>query len=350
MLASGLMFAVLACTPVPAELVVVAPAAKPEPAPVFVEAQPLSCDGTLAAIIGDRTVPMAAFEHIYALKQLKYRDRDREIPKSADARYHQSISERVIYQEILALEAAKLGIEYEQAALEQREQAQKRGIKDWEQHLRRRGESEESLRALYIAELRERAILEATGALTIGDDEIAAEYEKLAPGYVADAPRVRAAHILVRIEEYATQAEALAAAEAIYQLAIQPDVDFAQLANERSEGPSASKGGELGIFTANRMVEEFSRAAFALKPGEVSRPVKTKFGYHVIKVYGAWGPGQLPREALEPLIVERLAERKLHSGRDQLEARLLAEYQPIDCIRLLAESRGLVWPSDAMGS
>jgi hypothetical protein len=54
----------------------------------------------------------------------------------------------------------------------------------------------------------------------------------------------------------------------------------------------------------------------------------------------------LPFEALEPQIRERLAARKLHAGRRELEARLLEEYKPTNCIRLLAESLGLGWPEE----
>jgi hypothetical protein len=94
-----------------------------------------------------------------------------------------------------------------------------------------------------------------------------------------------------------------------------------------SEGPSARKGGDLGIFSADRMVEEFSDAAFVLEPGQVSKPVKTKFGYHIIKVFGKYPPGDLPREALEDQIVERLSARKLHQGRRDLKEKLMATYE-----------------------
>ena len=61
--------------------------------------------------------------------------------------------------------------------------------------------------------------------------------------------------------------------------------DFAKVADELSKDP-ASKGGELGWFTKDRMVPEFADAAFKLKPGEISEPVKTQFGWHIIQVEG----------------------------------------------------------------
>ncbi|MCA9685099.1 MAG: peptidylprolyl isomerase [Myxococcales bacterium] len=178
-----------------------------------------------------------------------------------------------------------------------------------------------------------------------GEAEVAEEYEKIKPNYTKDKERIRAAHILVRVgpeerpnvgepvaeptEEQKKQweAEALKKAEEIYAKATAEGADFSQLAIDSSEGPSARKGGDLGIFSADRMVDEFSDAAFQLEPGEVSKPIKTKFGFHIIKVYGKYPPGELPLEALRDQIEERLAARKLHQGRRDLKEELLAKYE-----------------------
>ena len=86
---------------------------------------------------------------------------------------------------------------------------------------------------------------------------------------------VRARHILVASEEEAKAAIAEIAGGA----------DFADVATERSTGPSSDKGGDIGYFTRDAVVPEFADAAFALQPGEVSEtPVETSFGWHVIKV------------------------------------------------------------------
>jgi parvulin-like peptidyl-prolyl isomerase len=307
-------------------------------------ALPALPDGPVATVNGT-DITSAQFHAIYDLKLQKYADRGREIPKTADRRYRKSIVDRLIYHEILNQEAKKRGLDYDKDALAQREEAQKRGIKEWDKHLRRRGESEQSLRELYIAELLERAILEADGTLTVTPAEIAEEYEKVKPNYTKDKERIRAAHILVRVgpEELPAPGEpipeptdeqkkqwedaALAKANEIYAKVTAEGADFGAIAIEVSEGPSARKGGDLGIFSADRMVEEFSDAAFVLEPGQVSKPVKTKFGYHIIKVFGKYPPGDLPREALEDQIVERLSARKLHQGRRDLKEKLMATYE-----------------------
>lgn len=66
-------------------------------------------------------------------------------------------------------------------------------------------------------------------------------------------------------------------------LALTKGKDFAELARKFSKCSSAKAGGDLGIVVQGRTVEEFEDAAFGLKVGEVSRPVRTKFGYHIIK-------------------------------------------------------------------
>ncbi len=67
--------------------------------------------------------------------------------------------------------------------------------------------------------------------------------------------------------------------------ALDGGADFAELAQEHSTGPSGPKGGDLGYFARSEMVEPFSKAAFAMEPGQVTpEPVQTQFGWHVIKV------------------------------------------------------------------
>jgi parvulin-like peptidyl-prolyl isomerase len=306
-------------------------------------------DGPVAKV-GDVEISNKMFRDVYDLKVKKYTDRGREIPTSADRRYRKSIVERLIYQQVLEQEAKKLGVDYDPKALEERQAQQKRGIRDWEKHLGRRGETEDSLEAMYIAELREKAILDKLGKLEVTEDEIDADYEKIKANWVSDKPRVRASHILIPVgprdrlrrskddpepsdeEKAKWEEEAKAKAEELYKLATAPDADFAAIAREHSTGPSAGKGGDIGIFTADRMAEEFSNVAFKMNAGDISKPVKTKFGYHIIKVTGKWPPGGLPKEALRDQIVNRLQQRKLHQGRRELKEELLGKYEIVDNI------------------
>ncbi len=88
------------------------------------------------------------------------------------------------------------------------------------------------------------------------------------------ASKVHAAHILVKTEQ-----------EAFGLLFdINRGKSFEDAAKEKSLCPSGKKGGDLGLFGRGQMVKEFEAAAFSMKPGEVSKPVKTQFGWHIIKV------------------------------------------------------------------
>jgi peptidyl-prolyl cis-trans isomerase C len=85
---------------------------------------------------------------------------------------------------------------------------------------------------------------------------------------------VHARHILVATEDEAKAIEA----------ELKKGADFAALAKEKSKDPGAADGGDLGYFTKDQMVPEFSDVAFKLDKGKVSDPVKTQFGWHIIKV------------------------------------------------------------------
>lgn len=95
--------------------------------------------------------------------------------------------------------------------------------------------------------------------------------------------QVKARHILLKIDGKDEKA-VLAEAEKIRKTLTRSN--FQSVAKKKSEGPSAPKGGDLGWFGRGRMVKEFEQAAFALKSGSISKPVKTKFGYHLILVEG----------------------------------------------------------------
>ena len=126
---------------------------------------------------------------------------------------------------------------------------------------------------LKLQALRDAYVAEKINA-DITDEKVKAQYDKLV-GSAAPQQEVRARHILVKTED---EAKAL-----IKEL--DGGGDFVELAKAKSTGPSGPNGGDLGYFTRGRMVPSFEKAAFALKPGEHTKePVKSQFGYHVIKV------------------------------------------------------------------
>jgi len=116
-------------------------------------------------------------------------------------------------------------------------------------------------------------LLAAEGKAATTDENMKKVYEDAAK-QISGEQEVHARHILVETEDQAKKIEDQ----------LKKGADFAELAKKESKDPGASDGGDLGFFTKDQMVPEFSAVAFALEPGKISDPVKTQFGWHVIKV------------------------------------------------------------------
>lgn len=126
--------------------------------------------------------------------------------------------------------------------------------------------------------------------VTIGEADVRSYYE----AHKSEFEEAHARHILIRMQgspvtvkpgqKDLTEAEALAKAQDLRKK-ILAGGDFAAIATTESDDPqSAAKGGDLGFFKKGQMTPAFEEAAFALKPGEISEPVKSQLGYHLIKL------------------------------------------------------------------
>ncbi len=119
----------------------------------------------------------------------------------------------------------------------------------------------------------------------VSDEELQAYYDAHKESFQQEE-QVRARHILIALDETASPAEVKKAEKKIKGILAQArsGKNFAKLAEKYSEGPSAPSGGDLGWFGRGAMVPAFEKAAFALKKGKVSDPVRTQFGLHIIQV------------------------------------------------------------------
>ncbi len=123
---------------------------------------------------------------------------------------------------------------------------------------------------------------------------------------------VSARHILFKVAEDAddkTVEDARIKAQDVMEKAKSGE-DFAELAKTYSEGPSRDKGGQLGAFKKEAMVKPFSDAAFSMTVGDISAPVRTQFGWHIIKVEAHDEASTMPLEEASVQITEKLADRK----------------------------------------
>ncbi len=124
-----------------------------------------------------------------------------------------------------------------------------------------------------------------TDRVKVTDKEIA-QYYQAHEGAYRVPERVRVRHILIKLSPKASKEEvAKARKEALkIEKLAKSGKDFAKLAEKYSQGPSAKNGGDLGYFARGTMVKPFEDAVFSMKKGEISGPIRTRFGFHIIKV------------------------------------------------------------------
>jgi peptidyl-prolyl cis-trans isomerase D len=158
-----------------------------------------------------------------------------------------------------------------------------------------RRDEQRAIRYLLVetAKLRRLLPVEAT--------ELRAYYDEHKDEFL-EGEQANARHILIRVAPDADQvalAEAELLASGVAQIA-RSGADFAELAAKRSQDPgSKDSGGDLGWFARGRMVKEFEDAVFAAKPGEIVGPIRSQFGFHIIRVEGFRPAHQRPFEEVE---------------------------------------------------
>jgi peptidyl-prolyl cis-trans isomerase C len=174
------------------------------------------------------------------------------------------------------------------------QEALKRGIdKDAEYQKK----VEEFKKLTLIGQLLEKEI-ESKAKVT--EQDAKAYYEKH-KAELAAISQIKASHILVKTEAEAKKIEEM----------LKKGGNFAELAKKYSiDTGSAKNGGDLGYFSSGQMVPEFEQAAARLKPGEISEPLKTKFGYHLIKVADKRTGKPVEFEKVKNVLLQRLSAEK----------------------------------------
>ncbi len=179
------------------------------------------------------------------------------------------------------------------------------------------------------------AQLEGFGTLDVNEAQALEFYEQNRAFY-EQPEQVRASHILIRpdtsdpnIDPNAADAAAYAKVQELLEQ-IRQGADFAKLAMENSACPSSADGGDLGFGRRESWVKPFSDAAFALQPGQISDVVKTRFGYHIIKVTERKQAGLTPFDQVKDEIIRMLQARR--------EAELSSKY-----VRSLRENAEIVY-------
>lgn len=182
------------------------------------------------------------------------------------------------------------------------------------------------LQGLFLASA-EPASVEVTDTKTLANQKVSIRFAE-----VKSSEKVKARHILVRIDDKRTDADAKKLIEDIKKQATV--ANFSELAKKYSDDPgSKAKGGELGEFERGRMVPEFENAAFSLKAGEISEPIKTNYGYHLILVDKKTGA-----QALDIPKLKEMAEKGDKKEIDQTLAKADIKWQDSGAFNLSSNS------------
>ncbi len=168
--------------------------------------------------------------------------------------------------------------------------------------------------------------LKVRSKVKISDEDLKAEYARWAHDE-SNEFEVHARHLLVQVAPKATPEQIEVArlkATMLMEEARKPGTDFAELAKKKSEGPSAADGGDLGYFKRGVMVPEFEKAAFTLPVGGISDPIRTKFGWHVLKVEEHKVLSAPPFEEVKEQLRDKMLRGQLEKYTDQYVQELRA--------------------------
>ncbi len=233
------------------------------------------------------------------------------------AQVKKGVLNNLIAGELLYQESKSQGIKPDPKASDERFEAMKKQFPSEDQFktwLSSVNLSEATLRTQIERDQAIRQLIETKFAqkITVSDEEIKAYYDNNLNSFKKPA-QVRASHILIKVEPQAEESQKTEARKKLEMIQgkLKKGEEFDALAKEYSEGPSSTKGGDLGYFGRKQMVKPFEDAAFALNPGEVSGIVETQFGYHLIKVADKTNETTVSYDEIKDRIRDFLKQEKL---------------------------------------
>ncbi len=207
---------------------------------------------------------------------------------SQDAgRLQQAVLDRLIDRQLLLQEAKRVGVTLGSDEVIQRLELirQRFGSEEaFQQSLRESQTSEEELKEHIRDQLLVQKLIEAKirSTIVVSPQEVATALEQH-PELAREGDRVKASHMLVRVNDTRSDAEAQALAERL-RAQLQAGADFAALARQHSEDAYREQGGQMDWTAQGELMPELDEALFALKPGELSAPLRSRLGFHLLRV------------------------------------------------------------------
>ncbi|MEA3210542.1 MAG: peptidyl-prolyl cis-trans isomerase [Chthoniobacter sp.] len=245
------------------------------------------------------------------------------LPAPERARGYRMILEEMIKEKLVETRAAAVKVSEEEVnATFQKFTANLGPEAEVMKQIEASGQTVESIRENIRASLKQDHWLESEvdKAGGVADKEAEDFYKKNTEKFVSQA-EVRASHILLRVPPEAKPEVVVEKEKAAQAIAarVKKGEDFAKLAKELSEDPSAKQNsGDLDFFKHDQMVPEFADVAFGMKTGEISDPVRSQFGYHVIKVTDRHESETMALEKVKPKLVAYLKVQKVEALKQEI--------------------------------
>ncbi|MEE2645124.1 MAG: peptidylprolyl isomerase [Myxococcota bacterium] len=285
-------------------------------------------DGLIAKVNGT-PVSLSDFQSKYDRLAQTFKRRNRPIPNRLAKRYRESILKRLVDSVLIDQEAKRRQVKVSNEDLEAEFTRYKEMFRTEERftrYLESASLNAEQIRKNLQGNLILKALLAVDSSAAVTDEELQRYYDQNQNRYQSKE-QVHARHILIKVAQDADEA----AVEAAKQRALaalkraREGEDFAALAGELSEGPTKSRGGDLGFFGRGQMVPPFEKAAFALEANKISEPVRTRFGWHIIKHLARKAGSTKSFDEVKESIRKLLTSRASRKARSTLLQRLRSE-------------------------
>jgi len=297
------------------------------------------------AIVAGTGIPKSDYDQLFTQYQAAYKAQKKAFPSPGTADYEalkQQTLNVLIQRVELAKEAAARGISVTDAEVQTQLDSLKQQFyggdeQKYQAELKTYGATDQSVRATIKAQLIARKLYDQiTKNVTVTDQQVETYYNDNKSQFkTGDKPEERhVAHILVKTKQQA---------EKIYTQ-LKGGADFATLAKQYStDASSAKNGGDLGTAPRSQWVKPFGDAAWALKTGQISEPVHSQFGWHIIKAVGPIEPavqGHLQplavlRETIKTQLLAKAKDQKMTDWVSQIQAKYTGQigyaggFQPV---------------------
>ncbi|MFT5429977.1 MAG: peptidyl-prolyl cis-trans isomerase C [Myxococcota bacterium] len=270
--------------------------------------------GPVALVNGQAIDAALYYEEVDKIKK-----RSAKIPPERMNRIKDNILKRLIEKELIRQAVKKAEVAVPKAEIDAEFAEYKKRFRTDEQfqnYLKHGKVTVESIRSRISEKKELEKLLEKTGKLAVTDAEVDDFYKKNERFY-QEREGVKARHVLIKLKENASKEEEEKARAKVgeVQAALKKGDAFEDVAKKFSEGPSGPKGGDLGFFGRGQMVKPFEEKAFAMKPNEVSDPIRTRFGFHIINVLEKREARKKPMTEVKETIKESLRNKKFFQER-----------------------------------